>query len=286
MRKRSKKTLSKIMSLQGTASVCNSYDIVGDIAIAHLPESEKESQRIAETILSIHKNVKTVLAQSGGVCGEFRLRGLKYVAGENKTTTFHRESGCLFSVDVEKCYFSPRLSYERVRIAKQVQKDEVVVNMFAGVGCFSILIAKHANPGKVYSIDVNPTACECMERNVRINKVYGKVVPLLGDAKDLVERKLCGIADRVLMPLPEKAFHYLPVAVSALNKRGGWVHYYDFEHASKEEDASEKVKKKVLGKLADLEINCEVSFARVVRSVGPNWYQVVLDVRVLKDGTT
>lgn len=102
------------------ASVCNSYDIVGDIAIAHLPESEEESQRIAETILSIHKNVKTVLAQSGGVCGEFRLRGLKYVAGENKTTTFHRESGCLFSVDVEKCYFSPRLSYERLRIGKSV----------------------------------------------------------------------------------------------------------------------------------------------------------------------
>ena len=285
MRKRSKKTLSKIVSLQGMASICNSYDVVGDIAIAHLPKSEKESQRIAETILSIHKNVKTVLAQSGGVCGEFRLRGLKYVAGENKTTTFHRESGCLFSVDVEKCYFSPRLSYERLRIAKEVQKDEVVVNMFAGVGCFSILIAKHANPSKVYSIDVNPTACECMERNVRINKVYGKVVPLLGDAKDLIERKFCGVADRVLMPLPEKASQYLPVAVSALNKRGGWVHYYDFVHASKEEDASEKVKMKVLEKLKDLKIDCEVSLARIVRSVGPNWYQVVLDVRVMKDGT-
>lgn len=285
MRKSSKKTLSKTRSLQGIASVCNSYDIVGDIAIAHLPESEEERQRIAETILNIHKNVKTVLAQSGGVCGEFRLRELKYVAGENKTATFHRESGCIFSVDVEKCYFSPRLSYERLRTARQVQKDEVVVNMFAGVGCFSILIARQANPGKVYSIDVNPIACECMERNVKINKVYGKVVPLLGDAKDLVQRKLCGVADRVLMPLPEKAFQYLPDAVSALNKCGGWVHYYDFEHASKEEDASEKAKMKVLRKLADLKIDCEVSFARVVRSVGPNWYQVVLDVRVMKDGT-
>jgi len=283
LRKRLQKTLSRVLSPEDLANVCNSYDIVGDIAIFRLPRaSRKNSQNIAKAIMNIHKNVKTVLVQVSPVAGDFRLRRLTHVAGENRTNTIHRESGCLFSVDVEKCYFSPRLYNERSRIARLIKPNETVVNMFAGVGCFSIIIAKHVNTAKVFSIDVNLAAIQFMRENIRLNRVYGKVIPLLGDSKAIIERRLQCAADRVLMPLPETAFEYLPYAVSALKTSGGWIHYYDFEHAEKTENPAEKTKLKATEKLASLNVAFEFPFSRVVRTTGPNWYQVVLDIQITR----
>jgi tRNA (guanine37-N1)-methyltransferase len=254
---------------------------VGDIAIIRLTESlRKYGEIIAKAIMGIHKNVRTVLAQTGPVAGDFRLRKLEYVTGENKTITFHRESGCIFHVDVKSCYFSPRLFYERMRIANLVGSGEVVVNMFAGVGCFSIIIAKHSDVAKVYSIDINPVAVGYMRENIRLNRVYGKVVPLLGDAKEIIEKSLHRVANRVLMPLPEKALEYLPYALLALRESGGWIHYYDFEHATKTENAVEKVKLKVADRLSSLGVNFEFLYGRIVRATGPNWHQVVLDIKI------
>jgi len=260
--------------------VYNSYDIVGNIAILRLTEiSRKRGRIIAEAIMRVHKNVKTVLAQTSSIHGDFRLRKLEYISGENKTATIHKESGCIFFVDVEKCYFSPRLFYERMRIAKRVGNGEVVVNMFAGVGCFSVVVAKHSSAEKVHSIDVNPVAVQCMRENVRLNRVYGKVVPILGDAKEVIEERLRQVADRVLMPLPEKAFEYLPYALLALKKAGGWIYYYDFEHAKKNENPVERAKIKVAEKLENLGVAFEIPFGRVVRTTGPNWYQIALDIK-------
>jgi len=279
LKRRLKDILSDFIPERNLAYIYNSYDIVGDIAILRLTEeSRKYSKIIAEAILNVHKNVKTVLAQTSPVSGDFRLRELEYVAGEDKTVTVHRESGCQFSIDVAKCYFSPRLFFERMRIAKLVRNEEVVVNMFAGVGCFSIIIAKYSNAKKVYSIDVNPAAYQLMQENIRINSVFERVVPILGDAKEIIQTKLNRSADRVLMPLPEKTLEYLPHAILALRNAGGWVHYYDFEHAKRNENPVEKVKLKVAEKLQNLVASFEIHSGRVVRSTGPNWYQVVLDI--------
>jgi tRNA (guanine37-N1)-methyltransferase len=283
LRKRLRKTLSSVLSPEDLVYVYNSYDIVGNVAVFRLSRaSRKNAQDIAKAIMSVHKSVKTVLAQVSPVAGGFRLRRLTHVTGENRTSTIHRESGCLFSVDVEKCYFSPRLYHERSRIAKLVKPNETVVNMFAGVGCFSIAIAKHVNTSKVFSIDANPAAIQFMRENIRLNKVYGKVIPLFGDSKAIIESRLQHAADRVLMPLPEKAFEYLPSAVSALKTSGGWIHYYDFEHAETTEKPIEKTKLKVTEKLDKLHAAFKFPFSRVVRTTGPNWYQVVLDIHITR----
>jgi tRNA (guanine37-N1)-methyltransferase len=281
-----KRLLSEILPREELNSICCSYDIVGDIAIIRLTEgSRKYAALVAETIMKIHKNVKTVLAQTSPVRGDYRLRELTHIAGENKTKTVHRESGCMFAVDLKTCYFSPRLSFERMRVAKLVGNGEVVVNMFAGVGCFSIIIAKHSKAGMVYSIDINPAAVQFMWENIKLNRVQGKVFPLEGDAKNIILERLQGVADRVLMPLPEKALEYLPYAFSALKNGWGWIHYYDFEHAVKGENPVEKVKAKVAAKLEELGVNFDISFSRIIRSTGPNWYQLVLDIlcKGLKD---
>jgi tRNA (guanine37-N1)-methyltransferase len=281
LRIRLRENLSSVLSADDLASVYNSYDIVGNIAIVRLSRASRpNAQTIAKTIMCVHKNVKTVLAQVGPVAGDFRLRRLTYLAGDNRTSTIHRENGSLFSVDVERCYFSPRLCHERSRIAKLVEPNEAVINMFAGVGCFSIMIARHVSTAKVFSIDANPAAFQFMRENIRLNRVDMRVIPLLGDSKTIIERRFRHAVDRVLMPLPEIAFGYLPSAVSAVRTSGGWIHYYDFEHAEKTENAVEKTAVKATEKLASLSVGFELPFSRVVRSTGPNWYQVVLDIHV------
>ena len=281
MRKRLRKTLSNVLSPEDIGKIYNSFDIVGDIAIIKLPSTSlAHAQTAAKAIMSRHRNVKTVLLQTSPVAGDLRLRRLTHLAGENKTNTVHREFGCLFSVDVARSYFSPRLSHERMRIAGIVKPNETVVNMFAGVGCFSIIIAKKVNTAKVFSIDVNPAAIQFMQENIRLNRVYGEVIPLLGDAKEIINSRLQRVADRVLLPLPEKAREYLPSAVSALKSSGGWIHCYGFEHANKAENPLEKAKLKVASTLDSSGVNFEVPFVRVVRSTGPNWFQLAVDVHV------
>jgi tRNA (guanine37-N1)-methyltransferase len=273
--------LSKILSPKELSYIRGSFDIVGGIAIIRISKaSEKHAKIIADTIMTIHKNIRTVLAQIGSVSGDFRLRNLVYIAGENRTNTIHKESGCLFSVDVNTCYFSPRLSHERIRTTNLVQPNEIIVNMFAGVGCFSILIAKHINNVKIYSIDINPVAVQFMTENIKLNRLYGKVIPILGDAKTIITNQLKHCADRVLMPLPEKAYEYLPYALLALKQTGGWIHIHTFEHASKTENPNDKVKKKVIQAFNALGVNCQISHIHIVRSTGPNWWQLVADIRV------
>ncbi|MEM2342396.1 MAG: class I SAM-dependent methyltransferase family protein [Candidatus Bathyarchaeia archaeon] len=256
-----------------------SFDIVGDIAILKIHKKlESKGEIIADAVMQLNKNIKTVLCQTSPISGELRLRELKWLGGEKKTETIHKEHGCLFKVDLAKCYFSPRLSHERMRIARQVKPGEIIVNMFAGVGCFSIIIARYSRAEKIYSIDINPDAVHYMRLNTFMNKVDGIVKPMEGDAGEIIVSKLQNMADRVLMPLPEKAYHHLDYALMALKPSGGIIHYYDFEHAGRDEDPIPKVMRKVSEKLLNLDVKFEIPSARIVRTVGPRWYQVVLDI--------
>ena len=281
MRKRLRDKLSENLSAETLSKVSNSFDIIGNIAIIKIMCSNiADAERVAKKIMDVHRNIKTVLTPVTCITGDFRVRELSLLAGEDKTNTLHKESGCIFMVDVEKTYFSPRLSFEHQRIASLVKSNETVVNMFAGVGCFSIIIAKTVSPVRVYSIDVNPTALKCMEKNVNINKVQGSVFPILGDSKDIISAQLGGIADRVLMPLPEKALEYLPYALTALKPSGGMIHYYDFQHAPGKENPIAKTKLMVTKKLDNLGVSYVFVNSRVMRPTGPNWYQTVLDIQV------
>jgi len=261
--------------------VYKSYDVIGTIAVIRIPEqSVRHSEVIAEALLQ-QKNIKSVWRQSSPIYGDYRLRKLQWVAGERKSVTVHREHGCLFKVDVEKCYFSPRLAFERIRIAELVEDNDVVVNMFAGVGCYSVVIAKYSKASKIFSIDVNPDAVRFMRENILLNKNVGRVFPMEGNANKIVKETLRGKADRVLMPLPQKAYDYLDYALLAVKPQGGWIHYYDFQHSKVEENPVEKSEAKVAEKLTKQKVDFKLPFGRVVRQTGPNWYQIVVDIQVL-----
>jgi len=261
------------------ASLPHAIDFMGDVAIVEIaPELKSYKRIIGDAILMAHKRVRTVLAKAGAVSGEYRLREFEVVAGIEKTETVHREHGCVFHVDLAKAYFSPRLSHEHLRVASQVREDETVLDMFAGVGPFSILTAVKREKVRVYAVDVNPHAFEYLKRNVAANRVETKVTPILGDIGTVVEERLKGLFDRVIMNLPERAMEYVDVACKALKPEGGIMHYYEF---SSEPSPMETVKTRLAETLkkAGWETS-KVLLTRMVRETAPYTYQVVVDAKV------
>jgi tRNA (guanine37-N1)-methyltransferase len=260
------------------ACLPRAMDFVGDIAIIEIsPELEAYKKAIGDAILQIHKNVRTVLAKAGAIKGEYRTREYIIIAGEPKTETIHKEHGCQYHVDLAKVYFSPRLSHEHKRVASIVKEGETVIDMFAGVGPFSILIAKTHENVKVYAIDKNPDAISLLERNVRLNRVNGKVHPILGDAKHVVRRQLRGLADRVIMNLPEKAIEFIEAACEALKTEGGVIHFYSFV---KEGEPLEKLKQQFMTEVEKSGRMAKIFSTRFVRETAPYEWQAVLDAEI------
>ena len=259
--------------------VSKSFDIIGDIAIIELfPPAEQYEQTVAEALTQVHKSVRTVYSKAGPITDSLRLRPLHLVLGENRSETIHKEHGCRFKVDVSKAFFSPRLSSEHKRIADQVAPDESIVDMFAGVGPFSILIAKHLDKGKVHAIDANPEAAQLIEENAKLNRVQDKITVLLGDAHNLVGKNLSGLADRVIMNHPSEAKNFLEDAARAIKTSGGTVHYYTFADG---EDCETKAKEELIGGLSSSKWEIEETTTHKVRGVGPMKWQIVVDARIV-----
>jgi tRNA (guanine37-N1)-methyltransferase len=180
-----------------------------------------------------------------------------------------------------KTYFSPRLSTERLRISKMVTDNEIITNMFAGVGTYSILIAKSNKSCKVYSIDSNPVANELALINAKLNKVQERVIPICGDAREVINKQLKGTSTRVLMPLPEKAKQFVDSAVLALREKKGMIHYFAHIKAPSRKLALDNAAVDV--KHAFVKYECRIVSTRVVREVGPRLYQTVSDVIVAEE---
>jgi tRNA (guanine37-N1)-methyltransferase len=254
------------------------FDIVGDIAVVKLPENLlPKKDLIGQALMRVHRHVRTVLCQVGPVSGEFRTRKLEVIAGEPRTETAYREGGCTFKVDLAQVYFSPRLSHERLRIASLVGQGEVVTNLFAGVGSYSVVIAKHSRAAKIYSIDINPAAFEYMRENIRINKVGDRVLPILGDAREVIARQLAGKADRVLMPLPELGREFFEVALQALKPAGGTIHFYDFgEEPDIFGPSLDFARRFAAGKGRAVRLLS----SRAIRSYASRCYHIVLDLSI------
>jgi len=261
------------------ASVPRSWDIIGDIAIIELPDELIEHERlIAEAILAVHRNVKTVYAKAGSISGDFRIRPLKLIGGEDRSITIHKEYGAKFYVDVKNVYFSPRLATERRRVALQVCDGEIVLDMFSGVGPFAIQIALNKNV-LVYAIELNPIAYDCLLKNIELNKLQGKIIPFLGDAKKVIEEHLVHKVDRVIMNLPERALDYVDIALRALRGRGV-LHVYVFEE---EPQPMIRAKERVLSKVEESKCRVlRVSHVGLVKQVAPRRWQVVVDVDVYR----
>ncbi len=248
------------------------FDVIGDIVVLRLEDELRPYEReIGEAVLKWNPKVRTV-AVDEGVEGELRVRRVRVMAGEPGTRTEHVEFGLRYLVDVERAYFSPRLGAERQRVARQVAPGEVVVDMFAGVGPYAILIARTRHPRAVHAIDANPAAVELLRENVRRNRAEVAVHEGLGQA---VLPRL-GPVHRVIMDLPQGAREFLPATVPCV-RYGGVVHFYAIAERGRLKEAREDA----LALVRHGGKNAQVLATRVVRGYSPGRVHLAMDLRII-----
>ena len=142
---------------------------------------------------------------------------------------------------------------------------------------FSIMAAKKKKC-TVYSLDINPVASKLCEKNIKLNKLAGKIISINGDALTIIREQLENKSDRTLMLLPERSDEFLESAINT-TKNGGIIHYYSHIHADKKMNA---------GKLSEehflqvCPVKSEILNSKIVRAVGPRYYQTVVDVKISK----
>jgi tRNA (guanine37-N1)-methyltransferase len=267
------------MSEKERQALITSFDIVGDIAVLEIPdELSSKKKEIADAVFEVHGNIRVVAKKMGATSGEFRIRPVKVIAGESRTDTLCKESGCVFHLDINKTYFSGRLSTERLRIASMVKKGENILALFAGIGPFPIVIEKNskARPKKQVAVELNPDAFAFMEENIALNKCK-TIEAIEGDAaKVLSAPRFSAWADRAIMPLPKSGAEFLQFVLPCM-KKGGIVHFYFFGDGDSPYALAEKAAKETASECGR---KISISGRRIVRPYSPGTVQAVLDLSI------
>ncbi|HDD69047.1 MAG TPA: class I SAM-dependent methyltransferase family protein [Candidatus Korarchaeota archaeon] len=257
------------------------FDLIGSresgaVAILYVGEGE-DPKKAAEEIMRRHRHVKSVLLRIGPRNGTYRLRPLILLIGDEDTEVIHKEHGYRLKLDPTKVYFSPREATERRLIAEQVSPGERVLVMFAGVGPFAIAIAKFQPQVKeVVGVEINESAYKYFVENVRMNKVEGKVKPILGDVRDVCP-SMFGTFNRVLMPLPKGAYEFLDLGLMSLKGPKGILHFYYWGGEKAHQEAITMVGQKA----RELGLRVEPLFWRRVSAYSPRKWKIRVDFRVL-----
>jgi tRNA (guanine37-N1)-methyltransferase len=281
MRKGSlKENLSKSLTKEELAFVKTAHDVIGTIAIVEIPKDlEPRARLVAETLLRVNKNVKTVLKKAAIHEGVFRTQKMLFLAGDNTKETIYKENNIRLKLDVEKVYFSVRLSNERKRIMEFVKPGEDVLVMFSGCAPYPVVLSKNTEAKHILGIEINPDGHKYGLENLKLNKLKN-VELICGDVHAVIPQlkqqnpKLA--YDRIIMPLPKTADEFLDDAL-IVTKKGTMVHFYDFLETDKFDEAVKKIdaackKRKIKYKVHDI-VKCGQH--------APYVYRICVDFEIL-----
>lgn len=255
------------LDISGKEDLPDRWEMIGDVLFIKLPEHLLDHKERIGRVYAEELGAKTVMLQ-GDITGKKREPEVEKIHGE-ETETVHLENQILYKLDTSKIMFSSGNIDERVRATKLVEKDEVVVDMFAGIGYFSLPAAVHCRPEKVYSLEINPTAFRYLEENIDLNGVEEMVEPWCGDNRDFSFSS----ADRVFMGYLHETWKFLGKAVEFLD-REGIIHYHT---TCSDSTYPEQVEKELE---ENLDVDFEMMNTRKVKSYAPHVFHVVVDVRV------
>jgi tRNA wybutosine-synthesizing protein 2 len=234
---------------------------------------EYVSKKDLKLLLNIH-DVDTIV-KIKNIAGQMRKPSIEILIGDN-TETIHKENGCLFKLDLTKVMWSKGNTNERIRIAKLVKPHETIVDMFAGIGYFSIPIAVHSQVKKIFSIEINPDSYHYLKSNIDLNKINIKtgnerIKAILGDCEKIAT-KLSG--DRVLMGYVKTTHHYLDVAIDCVNK-GGTLHYHE---TVPEKLMNIRPYERIAKSANDREF--EILATNIIKKYSPGVVHIVVDVKI------
>ncbi|MBM3247350.1 hypothetical protein FJZ17_02305 [Candidatus Pacearchaeota archaeon] len=262
------------------------YDILGDIAIIKFVDgvSKEEKSIRARELMQQYKCVKTVLEKTNKVSGRLRTIKTRFLLGEKKKETIYVESGCRFKLNVESCYFSPRLANERIEVARLITKSSVknpaILVMFSGVAPFPIIIAKHAKTKEIVSIELGKDCAKYAFENIKINKLENRIEHLQGDVKKVIPKLLKENKklkyDFIIMPRPNLKETFLSQALGVA-KKNSIIIYYGFSPESKKQTMLEELEEEAKRNKRKIKIlNCLEA-----GDIAPYEHRYRIEIRVL-----
>jgi tRNA wybutosine-synthesizing protein 2 len=268
---------ANIMTISQLKLIPAKWELLGDVLVLKLNSKLKAHWREIAGLYAETLGVKAVLRRNDKIQGIFREPGVELLWGNKKETeTVHAENGVLFKFDPMRIMFSSGNIDERIRISCLAKTDETVVDMFSGIGYFSLPIAIHSKPEKIIACELNPTAYDYLCQNIDLNNVNEIVQPILGDNRKCLNE--C-IADRVIMGYIKSKHSHRLAGFKILKNTGGVIHFHDVGF---KDNAVDKAYKKVQKSLVDSGFNekfkTELYNYYKIKSYAPKLVHVVLDV--------
>ncbi len=250
--------------------------LLGHVAILWLhPQIVPYKELIGQTVMEYSPKIRSVLRRTAAISGPYRQPALELIAGSPKTETSFKENNVIFHLDPMKVMFSLGNKAERVRMSK-VGANDFVIDMFAGIGQFSLPMAVHAKPNRIDAIEWNPDAYHYLLKNIEGNKVSNILKPHFGDSKILVPQISQGKANRVIMGLIQGTTQYLKQGILCL-RPGGVMHLHEI-------GPRHELTKEVLSTLEkfaqSLNRHPTLLKTQIIKTYNPQYNHFVIDVQI------
>ena len=256
------------------------YQELNHIAILNLkPELREYASQIAKSMHEILPSLKAIWHKTGKIEGKYRQpQGLVHLWGDSNSEIILTENQVKYKFDFTKIMFAKGNVTERRILPTRIKEGEVIIDMFAGIGYFSLGMAKTKKPIKIYSIEWNPEAFSYLCENIKLNKVDSIITPIFGDCKDkimeLKENKIR--ADRIIMGLLPAPIDAIPAALSIIKEEG--VIVYEGIEGKESTDLFDE-----FSEIANQEgFLTSIIERRIVKIYKPHLYHVVIEISVKK----
>ena len=164
----------------------------------------------------------------------FRFFKMELLAGEDDMTATVKENGCQYTFDYSKVYWNSRLATEHRALIEVMDPGDIVVDVFAGVGPFSLPAAKKGCT--VHANDLNPAAYHYLESNAKANKLSLQSYNL--DGREFLSKMAVDLLKdtqhtvHIIMNLPASAVEFLDVFKDLNIRSNPFIHCYHFSKAA------------------------------------------------------
>jgi tRNA wybutosine-synthesizing protein 2 len=219
-----KRTVSSLIPSELIHLLPSKWEKIGSVVTIRLPDELSNYKQIIGKVYAEGLGCRTTLNENGGISGVYRKPVVEVIFGSPHTETIHIENGIRFKVDPQQIMFSSGNMAERRRMATISNPYETVIDLFAGIGYFTLPIAMYSKPKKIVACEINPIAFKYLCANVVLNHVSSIVEPCFGDNRESAPKDC---ADRVILGYLQNPWDFLPVAFTCLKNHSGFLHYHE-----------------------------------------------------------